>query len=86
MRVVIIHPSTARVHFAWILKDRVYTVPAIRVQALVKTTGATGMAGDAADLLDLQEDNVVVTVQTDLPDRLHVAGFLSLAPELAARA
>ena len=44
---------------------------------------AAGVAGDAADLLDLQQDRVVVAVEADLVHLLHVAGLLALAPQLA---
>src|SRR5262245_44876388 len=44
------------------------------------------MAGDAANLLDLDEQRVGVAVQAQLDDLLHVARFLALAPQALARA
>src|SRR5512139_2570358 len=44
------------------------------------------MAGDAAELLDLQQHHVVVAIQPDFSDVLHVAGLLALAPQFVARA
>ena len=41
------------------------------------------MTGDAARLLDEQQDRVVVAVEADLAHPLHVARRLALAPELA---
>src|SRR5260221_3257223 len=44
------------------------------------------MAGDAADLLDLQEHRVRVAVEPQLAHFLHVTGLLALVPQPAARA
>ena len=43
------------------------------------------VAGDAADLLDLEQDRVGVAVDEDLAHVLQMAGGLALHPELAAR-
>ena len=44
------------------------------------------MAGCAADLLDAQQDGVVIAVQPDAADFLHMAGRPPLVPELATAA
>jgi hypothetical protein len=46
---------------------------------------AAGVAGDAADLLDDQQQAVVVAVQADFAHLLHVAGCLALLPQFTAR-
>ena len=44
------------------------------------------MTGDAADLFNFQQHHVVVAIEADFADVLHMAGFLALAPQLVARA
>src|SRR5690606_34304804 len=56
-----------------------------QVQAPVEAALAPGVAGDAADLGDLEQQHVAVAVQADVVDLLDVAGFLALAPQAPAR-
>ena len=44
------------------------------------------MTGDTALLFHHQQHGVVVAVEADILHRLHVPGFLALAPEFLARA
>src|SRR5690606_18694674 len=69
-----------------VLQLLVHRVPDAVAQHAVEAALAAGVAGDAADLLDLQHDHVGVAVQAQLVELLHMAGFLALAPQLAARA
>ena len=50
-----------------------------------EAAAAPGVAGDAAGLVDLQQDRVVVAVKADFQHFLGVAGFLALVPQLAPR-
>src|SRR5690606_41771668 len=68
------------------LQHRHHGLPAAVVQPLVKAGPSTGMAGDAADLLDLQHNGIGVAVEQDCPHPLSVAGALPLAPQPAAGA
>src|SRR5579883_2123568 len=45
----------------------------------------TGVAGDAL-LVDLKQHGILVAVEAELDQRLHLAGTLALAPQRAARA
>src|SRR5690606_13913019 len=54
--------------------------------ALEEATVATGVAGDAADLFDLEQHHVVVAVDAHVEHALRVAGLLALVPQLPARA
>ena len=57
--------------------------PCAVVEPLEEAALAPGVAGDAARLLDDEQDRVVVAVEADLAHALHVAGLLALAPQLA---
>ena len=48
--------------------------------------GKPVVAGGPADILDFEQDDVLVAVDPQLLDELHVARFLPLDPELVARA
>src|SRR5690606_32622775 len=69
-----------------VLDDRITIVPLAIAEDFVETALPAGMAGNPAALLDLHDDNVIVTVQPQLVENLRVAGFLTFAPQLAARA
>nr|GFD57317.1 hypothetical protein [Tanacetum cinerariifolium] len=60
-------------------------LPAGIVVDAVEAAFAAGMAGDAADLLDHQNDHVGVTVQTQFVEFLHMARFFAFAPQFATR-
>jgi hypothetical protein len=49
-----------------------------------KTAVPTGMASNASNLLNLQQQDVIVTIETNLMHLLEVAGFLTLVPQLVA--
>jgi hypothetical protein len=49
-----------------------------------KTAVPTGMASNAADLLNLQQQDIIVTIETNLMHFLKMAGFLALVPQLVA--
>ena len=44
------------------------------------------MTGNPAHLFDFQKDHVVVAIEANFTDVLHMTGFLALAPEPVARA
>src|SRR5690606_35752280 len=56
------------------------------VQTLEEAAAPARMAGDAALLLHLEQDDVGVAVQADLPHALVMTRFLALAPQTLARA
>ena len=60
--------------------------PSAVVRAAEEAALAAGVAGDAADLLDHEQDRVAVAIEPDLAHALHVARRFALAPQLAARA
>src|SRR5690606_19267972 len=54
----------------------------VAVFELLEKAGASAcMTGDTAQLFNFQQHHVVVTVDPDFADVLHVAGFLALAPQ-----
>ena len=55
------------------------------LQFLKETARASGMTGDAAQLFNLQQDHVVVAIQADFFDLLHMAGLFALVPQFLAR-
>src|ERR1022692_4140045 len=83
--------TASSVDLARIFQDRIDRFPGAVSVALEKArmaprvTGDLGLARCAARLLDLEQDDVVVAVEPQLVDLLHVAAFLALAPEAAAR-
>jgi hypothetical protein len=65
--------SAAAVNYRRVLKHRLDRNPAAILQALVKTAAPAGVTGDTAALLHLQQYDIIITVQADLPDQLLVA-------------
>src|SRR5262249_15911420 len=59
--------------------------PVVAFEAAEEAARVSLVAGDAAHLLDLQEDAVLVAVDQDLLHPLHVPGGVALDPELVAR-
>jgi len=74
------------VDFIRVFQHRIDRHPLLAVQTLVKTAAPAGMAGDTADLLDLQHDDIVVAIEANLADALLVTGFLALVSQLLPRA
>src|SRR5690606_9330457 len=68
-----------------VTQHRVHRLPAVAVEPAEEAGMATGVAGDAAHLLDLEQDHVGIAVEPDLAHPLHMPGFLALAPETRAR-
>src|SRR5690606_25265664 len=66
-----------------VLDDRITIVPLAVTENLVEAAFPAGMAGDAAALLDLHDDDVVVAIQPQLVQDLYMARLFALAPELA---
>src|SRR5450755_61902 len=75
-----------------IFQDWLDRLPGAVLVALEETRVAAGVAGDRrlarglAGLLDLQQHDVVVAVEAQLPHLLDVAALLALLPEAPARA
>src|SRR5690606_15429784 len=57
---------------------------AIGIQSLEETAATPGMAGNAAFLLDLEQDDVAVAIKAYFPQELAVSRFLTLAPQTLA--
>src|ERR1039458_1588200 len=53
---------------------------------LEKAVVPAGVAGDATDLLDAKQYDVLVAIHAEFAHLLHMAGFLALVPQFAARA
>src|SRR5690606_3565727 len=68
-----------------VTQHRVHRLPAVAVEPAEEAGMATGVAGDAAHLLDLEQDHVGIAVEPDPAHPLHMPGFLALAPEAPAR-
>src|SRR5690606_14924098 len=54
------------------------------IQAAEKTAFAASMAGNAAFLAHLEQNDVAIAVQADFVHDLNVAGFLAFAPQAVA--
>src|SRR5512140_462985 len=59
--------------------------PLSLLQLAEETAFAPGVAGDAALLFHLQQDNVAIAIQADLFNFLDMAGLFALVPQLLAR-
>src|SRR5690606_21167800 len=55
------------------------------LEAAKETIGTSGVAGNAANLFNLEQYDVAIAIKTNLADDLVVARFLALAPQFAAR-
>src|SRR5581483_2274437 len=69
-----------------IAHDRLGLDPAPAFELAEEAALAARVAGDSARLLDLEQHRVLVAVDAYRAHLLHVARFLALAPEPAARA
>jgi hypothetical protein len=69
----------------WVFQHRIDGFPLGVFIDAVEAAFTPGVAGDAAQLLDHQDDHVGVAVQAQFVEFLHVAGFFALAPQLTAR-
>src|SRR5690348_12980947 len=78
--------SVAAIDGGRILEDRLHGLPLVAFEPPVEAALAAGMAGDAAHLLDDQQDRVAIAIEADLAHPLHVARLLALAPQLVPRA
>ena len=57
---------------------------AVSVELAEEAAGMAGVAGGAADLLDLEDHSIFIAVNEDLVDDLDVAGAFALVPQLLA--
>jgi hypothetical protein len=83
MRVKIYAPRQypfSAIHFFWIFKHWIDSFPLIVFEPLIKTTVPAGVARDSAFLINLHQNHIAVTVQSDFADFLHIARLLSLSP------
>src|SRR5262245_51301305 len=78
--------SSFSVHLRGILDHRLDRHPAPVLQPLEEAAVTPRMAGDSAALLDLEQNHVLVAVESYLPHRLDVARLLAFLPQAAARA
>src|SRR6185369_1158464 len=71
-----------------VFQDRLGDLPRAIAVNMEKTAVASGVTGDGRlmpELSDLQQEHVVVAIQTYFVHGLHVPRLLALEPELAAR-
>src|SRR3989344_5458545 len=78
--------SFLTVNFLLALDDRFDRHPPVALKLLIETALASRVTGDPALLFHHQQHGVVVAVETDVLDRLHMPRLLALAPEFPARA
>src|SRR6185437_10127213 len=78
--------SVAAIDGGRILEDRLDGLPFVAFEPPVEAALAAGVAGDAAHLLDNEQDRVAIAIEPDLAHALHVARLLALAPQLVPRA
>src|SRR6476469_573000 len=69
-----------------VLHHRLDVHPSISFQAPEKAALASRMTGDPARLFNVEQDRVVVAVETDFAHALHVSGAFAFAPETAGPA
>src|SRR5512137_45485 len=81
----VVAESAMAVDSARILDDRFHFHPAAAVEPLEEAALAPRVAGNAAGLLDDEQQRVVVAIESDLAHLLHVPRLLALAPETPAR-
>src|SRR5690606_19745031 len=67
-----------------ILDHGVGDLPAVAVQATIEAAFATGVTGNAADLLHLVAHGVTIAVEQNIVQLLYMTGFFALSPQLAA--
>ena len=77
-------PGSAFVDGLWGFDDGLHRDPGAIAQHPIEAMMPPGVAGDAAGLLDGQQDDILVAIQPYLQHLLPVAGFLALAPEFLA--
>src|SRR5690554_3215625 len=66
-----------------VFDDRITILPVTIPENLVEAAFPTGVADNAAALLDLHDDHVVVAIQAQLMQHLYMARLFTLAPQLA---
>ena len=68
-----------------IFDDGVHRHPFPIQKAFVKTMLAPSMAGNAANLLNLHQDHIVIAVEANFFEALHVTGFFTFTPQFLCR-
>ena len=76
---------SCRVNGVRVFKHRFHNLPFAILEHAIEAAVTAGVAGDVADLLDLEDHHVGVAVDPHLVQGLHVPGLFTLAPQFATR-
>src|SRR5665213_2203181 len=86
MRARTLSSALIRVDLLRVLQHGFHIAPAIAFQPAEEAARMAGVTGDAARLLDQQQDRIGVAVDANLAHPLRVSRRLTLVPQLRPRA